>query len=114
MKEALLVIDGVEYKWSIYRQPQWCGSDGWKGQALQVELAIEPSRRLIIEFPFISENRRSTPQRQRPTPDASAVAFQISSALEAAGNHTLAVSHLSIQQIQYEPYLPHLFVSAKA
>jgi hypothetical protein len=83
MKDNPIVIDGIEYKWRIHRQPQWCGSDGWKGQAIEVELANEPSRSLIIEFPFVVEHRRSTPYKQRPTPNTNVIATQVHAALNS-------------------------------
>jgi hypothetical protein len=79
----LVEVEGDEFRWHVHRQPQWCTADGWKGLALHVEHARDPQRALIIEFPFSVANRRSTPQRQRPSVSAKQIAAGISAALAA-------------------------------
>src|SRR5579862_4843239 len=64
--DQILKVSDIEFRWHVHRQPQWCGADGWKGVCLWVELAREPQRALLIEYPFERRARRSTPHRQRP------------------------------------------------
>ena len=54
-----------------------------RGLALHVELANEPQRALIIEFPFQILNHRNSPHRQRPKVAEKDVMAAISSALAA-------------------------------
>jgi hypothetical protein len=75
-----------EFLWHIHRQPQWCTAHGWKGLALYVELAHEPQRALILEFPFKIINHRNSPHRQRPQVAEKDVVAAIMSALTAGWN----------------------------
>ena len=61
-----IVVDGTEYQWTIEREPQWCTADGWRGLTVAVEGTQTRGRRLLIEFAFSTDSRRSTPHRQRP------------------------------------------------
>lgn len=75
--------NGQEFSWAIHRQPQWCTADGWRGLAVLVELAVEPQRQLIVQFPFVVEGKRSTPHRQRPAVSQRDLSASISAAIEA-------------------------------
>ncbi|MBW3635941.1 MAG: hypothetical protein KY445_05665 [Armatimonadetes bacterium] len=79
-------VANQEFRWRVHRQPQWCTADGWKGLALHVELAREPQRTLIIEFPFKVINHRNEPGKQRPKVTRKDVIVAISAALEAGWN----------------------------
>lgn len=84
--DKLLRVGTQEFRWRIHRQPQWCTSDGWKGLTLYVELAHEPQRALILEFPFKVVTHRNDPGSQRPKVSERDVATAISSALTAGWN----------------------------
>jgi hypothetical protein len=79
-------VANQEFRWHIHRQPQWCTVDGWKGLALHVELAHEPQRVLIIEFPFKVVNHRNDPGQQRPKVVEKDVITAVIAALEAGWN----------------------------
>jgi len=79
-------IDNQDFRWRIQRQPQWCTADGWKGLTLHVELAREPRRALITEFPFKIVNHRNDPAQQRPKVTEKDVVTAISAALTAGWN----------------------------
>ncbi len=65
--ESFITVDGSTFRWRIYREPQWCTADGYKGLSICVELAQECShRQLLLEYPFEIKERGSTPHRQRP------------------------------------------------
>ena len=66
-RSGSLHIGAIEYRWSVYREPQWCTADGWKGLAILIEPNLKPSRQLILQLPFRNDSRRSTPHRQRPS-----------------------------------------------
>jgi hypothetical protein len=76
-------VNGQDYSWTIYRQPQWCTADGWRGLAILVELAAEPQRQLIVQFPFVVEGKRSTPHLQRPAVSLSALSANVAAAIDA-------------------------------
>ena len=86
--EQIVQASGLEFRWHVHRQPQWCGADGWKGLCIWVELARNPQRPLLIEFPFEVAARRSTPQRQRPALTGDEVVRAIDAGLAAGWEPT--------------------------
>jgi hypothetical protein len=65
-------VEGVKFRWSVYRQPSWSASRGAVGLAILIE-TIEPSRReLLVEFTgepgghrcMISHQRFRVPNRR--------------------------------------------------
>lgn len=87
--DKLVQIADQEFRWHIHRQPQWCTADGWKGLALHVELAHDPQRTLIIEFPFAIVDHRNQPNLQRPRIVEKDLVAAITSALKAGWNPAL-------------------------
>ena len=50
LKSGNIQVEGVEYRWSVYCQPNWVSDRGFVGMAILVE-AIECSKReLLLEF----------------------------------------------------------------
>ena len=49
MKSGIVQVDGVEYRWSIYRQPSWT-SEGLVGMAILVEMMKSGARDLLLDF----------------------------------------------------------------
>jgi hypothetical protein len=84
--EKTIKVGEHELAWHIYRLPQYCTVDGYKGLTLYVELAQEPQRALIIEFPLKTGIRRNNPILQRPKVSDKDVATVISSAMKAGWN----------------------------
>lgn len=76
-------VANQEFQWHVQRRTQWCSSDGWKGLALHLELAHEPQRALILEFPFRVVSHHSCPHRQRPSVTEKDVEAAIAAALAA-------------------------------
>ena len=58
------VIDGIELRWLLIREPQWCTADGWKGMAISVRVADGAWQELLLEYPFrrLSERPRISPK----------------------------------------------------
>lgn len=86
--QSSIRVGGHEFHWHIHRQPQWCTADGWLGLAIHVELADEPQRSLIIEFPFTITGSRSVPYRQRPSVSSKQLAAIIAAAMQAGWEPT--------------------------
>jgi len=80
---AIAKVGGASFRFKVHREPQWCGSDGWKGLALAVEAVDKAGRNLIVELPFEHSSHRSTPHRQRPSISVAKVEGYIREALEA-------------------------------
>ena len=85
--DGVVMVGGVDYRWSVHREPLWCTEDGyWKGLAIAVEPVEAPQRQLIIEYPFPpgwkgfgTMGRR----HMRPQISRSDIATRISQAMEA-------------------------------
>lgn len=59
-------FEGLQYEWSIQREPQWCAVDGWKGMAIALRAHGAP-REAILEFPMPPARRsKLQPQLRRP------------------------------------------------
>jgi hypothetical protein len=71
-----------EYEWRLYREPQWCTMDGWKGLAVAVK-HVEGQREAILEWPMPSLTSKSVPSRQRPQISRAMLEQGIATALEA-------------------------------
>jgi hypothetical protein len=50
MKAGIVQVEGVEYRWSVYRQPSWSSSRGPVGMALLIETMENSKRELLVEF----------------------------------------------------------------
>jgi hypothetical protein len=61
-----VTVDGIDYRWTLRREPQWSTAESYKGMAIGVQLEERPSREALLEFPFRWRSRRSTPHLQRP------------------------------------------------
>ena len=77
-----VIVDGTAFNWRLVREPQWC-SDRWKGLVISAELADDPCRKLILEFPFEIKSHSSTPQRQRPSISEKHIELHLRAALAA-------------------------------
>lgn len=80
---AIVKVGGTSFRFKVHREPQWCGSGGWKGLALAVEAVDTTGRNLIVELPFERASHRSTPHRQRPSISLAEVESYIREALDA-------------------------------
>ena len=49
-KSGTIQVDGVEYRWSVYRQPSWSSSRGAVGLAILIEPMQASQRELLVEF----------------------------------------------------------------
>jgi hypothetical protein len=65
MKTGTVQVRGVDYGWSVYRQPRWTGDGVLLGLALLVKPAKSPQRELILEFAIERTRHGDMPQRQR-------------------------------------------------
>jgi hypothetical protein len=45
-------IDGIELRYSLMREQQWCTADGWQGPAVLVEAIDGKHRRLLLQYPW--------------------------------------------------------------
>jgi hypothetical protein len=82
-ESSILTVAGATYAWSVFREPQWCTTDGWKGLALEVTAVDKIGRQLIIELPLEKKSHRTTPHRQRPNVTRSEIERYIREAIEA-------------------------------
>jgi hypothetical protein len=64
VKKGTVQIEGVEYRWSIYRQPNWT-SEGLVGMAVLVETTEPSTRALLLEFAMDGPGHRCMPNHQR-------------------------------------------------
>ena len=65
MKSGTVKVDGVEYRWSVYRQPSWSSGRGPVGPAILIE-SVEPGRRgLLVEFTADPTRHRCMISHQR-------------------------------------------------
>jgi hypothetical protein len=45
-------IDGIELRYSLLREQQWCTADGWQGPAVLVEAIDGKHRELLLQYPW--------------------------------------------------------------
>ena len=65
MKSGTVQVDGVEYRWSVYRQPSWSSERGPVGPAILIE-SVEPRRRgLLVELTADPTRHRCMISHQR-------------------------------------------------
>ena len=43
-------VDGIEYAWELRSEPQWGGSDGWRGMTVAL-MRKHAQREAVLEFP---------------------------------------------------------------
>ena len=79
---GIAVVDGEKFEWRVYREPQWCTTDGWKGLAL-VFRHIDGQREAIVEWPMPKSGSNSVPYRQRPTVSSEMVKRGVLAAINA-------------------------------
>jgi len=65
MKSGTVQAEGVEYRWSIYRQPRWTGTGLLLGLAILVKAAKSKGRELVLEFAIDPTRHGDMPQHQR-------------------------------------------------
>lgn len=76
-------IDGLQYEWSVQREPQWCTVDGWKGMTVALRLR-DALREAILEFPMPSARRsKLQPQLRRPQVNQRIIENGVRAALSA-------------------------------
>ena len=61
MKNGIVQIEGVEYEWSIYRQPRWTGDGVLLGLAILVKAVDSRGRELVLEFSMDSTRQGDMP-----------------------------------------------------
>jgi hypothetical protein len=65
MKTGILNVDGVEYRWQVYRQPRWTSARSLLGMAILVEPPTQSRRELLLEFDIDPSRHGDMPQHQR-------------------------------------------------
>lgn len=65
MKQGVVHVGGVEYRWSIYREPRWTGTGVLLGLAILVNAAKSKGRELVLEFAIDSTRHGEMPPHQR-------------------------------------------------
>jgi len=65
MKNGTVQVEGVEYHWSIYRQPRWTGAGVLLGLSILVKAVCSSGRELVLEFAIDSSRHGDMPQHQR-------------------------------------------------
>ena len=71
---GIIEVDGLNYEWTLQREPQWCTADGWRGMVVTVRQVGE-QREALLEFPMPKSGNGSQ-YRRRP---------QVSNAIAANG-----------------------------
>lgn len=64
MKYGTVRIEGVEYGWSIHRQPRWTGNGELLGLAVLVKAVHSSGRELILEFSMESGRPGDMPEQK--------------------------------------------------
>ena|ERR1700733_11908675 len=65
-KSGTIEVDGIEYRWRVYRQPRWDSEVGVVGMAILVETLEASTRELLLEFAMdASTSHRCMPTHQR-------------------------------------------------
>ncbi len=64
-KNGTVHVDGVEYRWSIHREPRWTGAGVLLGPAILVQAVRAGQRELILEFAIEPTRHGEIPQQQR-------------------------------------------------
>jgi hypothetical protein len=86
MKSGSVQVDGVEYRWSVYRQPSW-SSEGLVGMAILIELTETGTRELLLDFEMNDPGiHRCTPNQQRFRVSNKKLVQCIQAAIEAGWN----------------------------
>ena len=65
MKNGIVQVEGVEYRWGIYRQPRWTGTGVPLGLAVLVKAVRSSGRELVLEFAMDSTRHGDMPSRQQ-------------------------------------------------
>jgi len=65
MKSGIIQVEGIEYRWSIYRQPRWTGEGVPLGLAILVKAVKSNGRELVLEFAINATRHGDMPQQQR-------------------------------------------------
>ena len=78
---GVIEVDGLNYEWTLQREPQWCTADGWRGMVVSVSQAGE-QREALLEFPMPKYGNRS-PYRRRPPINNAIAANGVRAALAA-------------------------------
>jgi hypothetical protein len=65
MKKGAVQVDGIAYRWSIYRQPRWTGTGVLLGLAILVKAVDSSGRELVLEFAIDSTRHGDMPQHER-------------------------------------------------
>jgi hypothetical protein len=65
MKTGTVQANGVDYLWSVYRQPRWTGDHVLLGLAILVKPVKGSGRELVLEFSIDSTRHGEMPQLQR-------------------------------------------------
>jgi hypothetical protein len=65
MKAGTVVVEDVEYRWSVYRQPRWTGSGVLLGLAILVNAVQSGGRELVLQFSIDPTRHGEMPQPRR-------------------------------------------------
>ena len=65
MKSGTVQIDGVDYHWSVHRQPRWTGDHVLLGPAILVKPVKSSGRELVLEFGISPTRQGDMPPPQR-------------------------------------------------
>src|SRR5688572_28232648 len=44
-------VDGLEYRWDLRREPQWCTADGFQGMLVALSRPACGGREALVSFP---------------------------------------------------------------
>lgn len=83
---GVVMVNDEQYGWQVYREPQWCATDGWQGLALLVK-HCDGQRETILQYPArgpgvpVRSQYRST-QLQRPKISANLLDHGLVAAIE--------------------------------
>jgi hypothetical protein len=65
VKAATVQVEGVKYRWRIYRQPKLVSGPGVLGLALLVESMEDSARGLVLQFSINKWRHHGMPHHQR-------------------------------------------------
>jgi len=81
-------VDGLQYDWTVQREPQWCTADGWRGMTIVLRLR-DAQREAVLEFPMPPARRsKLQPQLRRPQVNQRIVENGVRAALGAGWDPT--------------------------
>ncbi len=90
MNEGIVNVQGVDYRWSVHRQPTWATGRfeqyELRGLAILVEPLQASRRQLILEFSIDSSRHGDMPQHQRFHIHPGRLTQSIADAIEAGWN----------------------------